>query len=189
MPSFFLKQDLSSFSLPDGFRGRSAVFVQFWWLVQSTIFGCSPQFAYGFRNWILRLFGAKVGKSVIIRPSVRITYPWKVEIGDYVWIGDNVELYSLGHIFIGNNSVISQRSYLCSADHDFSRPSFPIQAKNISISDQVWVASDVFIAPGVSIGEAAVIGARSSVFSDMPSGMVCMGSPCKPVKARTTKEF
>ena len=177
-------QDLSSFRMPAGFRGRSTVVVQLWWLVQSTLFRGSPQFAYSFRRWLLRLFGAQVGRGVVIRPSVTITYPWKVTMGDYAWVGDNVVLYSLGEIEIGADAVVSQSSYLCAADHDYTDPSFPIRSRKITIGPAAWVAADVFVAPGVTIGRAAVIGARSSVFADMPAGMVCFGYPCKPVKQR-----
>jgi len=178
-------QDLSLFRLPSNFRGRSAVIVQMWWLMQSTLFACSPQFMFGWRRWLLRLFGAKIGRGVLLRPSVKITYPWKVSIGDYVWIGDDVVLYSLGEIEIGDNAVISQRSYLCAAGHDYKQPDFPIFDKKITIGSQAWLATDVFIAPGISIGRGAVVGARSSVFADMPEGMICYGSPAKAVKPRT----
>lgn len=177
-------QNLSTFRLPSGFRGRSAVQVQLWWLVQSTLFRGSPQFAYRFRAALLRLFGAKVGVRTVIRPSVRITYPWKVSIGDHAWIGDNAELYSLGEIHIGAHAVVSQQSYLCAGDHDYTQPDFPIRGRAIHIGAQAWVAADVYVAPGVTLGEGAVIGARSSVFADMPAGWVCVGSPCKPIKPR-----
>jgi len=180
-------QKLSFFKMPVDFRGRSIWQVQIWWFVQGSFFRGSPQFMYGFRAFLLRLFGAKIGSDTIIRPNVTITYPWKVTIGDNAWIGDDVVLYSLGEIKIGNNAVISQKSYLCAGDHDYQVENFPIRAKSIEVEDEAWVASDVFIAPGVTIGKGAVIGARSSVFSDMPEGMVCMGSPCKPVKPRVMK--
>lgn len=177
-------QDLSRFHLPAGFRGRSAITVQLWWLVQSTLFRMSPQLAYGFRRWLLRCFGASVGAGAIIRPSVEITYPWKVRIGANAWVGDHVVLYSLGEIEIGDHAVVSQGSYLCTGDHDYAQFEFPIRARKITVEPEAWVAADVFIAPGITIGRGAVIGARSSVFSDMPSGMVCIGYPCKPVKPR-----
>lgn len=177
-------QDLSKFRMPCNFRGRSAIYVQFWWLVQTLFFKPSPQFAYGFRRWLLRCFGARIGINVIIRPSVTVTYPWKVKIGDYAWIGDNVVLYSLGNIEIGSHTVVSQCSYLCAGDHDYTQQNFNIRSNNIIISDQVWVAADVFIAPGISIGTGAVIGARSSVFHDMPAEMVCVGYPARPIKKR-----
>ena len=100
----------------------------------------SPQFLYGFRNFLLRLFGAKIGKNVIIRPTVRITYPWKVSIGDYSWIGDDVVLYSLGEIEIGKNVVISQKSYICTASHDYLQSDFPIFAKKNTIKDECLVS-------------------------------------------------
>lgn len=180
-------QKLNFFELPRGFRGKSAGFVQLWWVCQALFFRISPQFAYRYRAALLRLFGAKVGVDTVIRPSVKITYPWKVSIGDNAWVGDDVVLYSLGEIRIGKNAVVSQKSYLCAGDHDYQVESFPIRARPIEVQDEAWVASDVFIAPGVTIGKGAVIGARSSVFSDMPEGMVCMGSPCKPVKPRVMK--
>lgn len=179
-------QDLAQFRLPKGFRGRSALVVQLWWLVQSTLFHWSPQFAYGFRRWLLRRFGAQVGNDAIIRPSVTITYPWKVSIGNHAWIGDDVVLYSLGEIEIGANAVVSQKSYLCASDHDYTQVDFPIRARKVTIGAEVWVAAGVFIAPGVTIGNGAVIGARSSVFADMPARMVCFGYPCRPIKARST---
>lgn len=177
-------QKLDRFSLPSGFRGRSGWFVQLWWIVQSTLFRGSPQILYGWRRFLLELFGAKIGEGVLIRPSARVTYPWKVKIGDHVWIGDHAELYSLGDIEIGSDVVISQRSYLCAATHDHSKPSFDMVEKKITIEDQAWLAADVFVAPGVTIGRGSVIGARSSVFSDMPEGMICFGSPAKPIKPR-----
>ena len=177
-------QNLSKFKLPVGFRGRPGWYVQLWWLVQASLFRCSPQFAYPFRAWLLRCFGARVGKKTVIRPSVRITYPWKVSIGDYVWIGDDAVLYSLGFIEIGSHSVVSQSSYLCAADHDHTKVDFPIRDRKIKIGSECWLAADAFVAPGVTIGNGAVIGARSSVFSDMPEKMVCVGYPCRPIKER-----
>lgn len=177
-------QKLDQFQLPVGFRGRSAFVVQLWWLVQSTLFAMSPQFMFGWRVFLLKLFGAQIGCDALIRPSVRITYPWKVKLGDRVWIGDNAELYSLGEIEIGDDVVISQKSYICAATHDYKSPSFDITDKKVTIENQVWLATDVFIAPGVTIARGALIGARSSVFTDMPAGMICVGSPAKPLKSR-----
>jgi len=180
-------QDLSIFKLPKNFRGRPAWLVQLWWLVQSSLFGLSPQFMYGWRCWLLRLFGAKVGKGVLIRPTAKITYPWKVSIGDWAWIGDDVVLYSLGDIEIGANTVISQKSYICTGGHDFTQPSFDIYAKKIHIGSEVWIATDVFVAPGVAIGDGAVVGTRSTVLHDLPARMISFGNPAKPIRPRTSK--
>lgn len=180
----YVIQNLNSFKLPPNFRGRSALVVQLWWSVQATLFRGSPQFMYGFRRWLLRCFGAKVGRGVLIRPSVKVTYPWNITINDYAWIGDDVTLYSLAHIHVGYHSVVSQKCYLCAGSHDYRAISFDIFAKPITIEDEVWVATDVYIAPGVRVGRGAVVGARSSVFSDLPAEMISLGSPAKPYKSR-----
>ncbi|HEY3320744.1 MAG TPA: putative colanic acid biosynthesis acetyltransferase [Planctomycetota bacterium] len=177
-------QDLPRFRVPEAFRGRPGWYVQLWWIVQDTLFRWSPQFLFGWRRFLLRCFGAEVGKDVLIRPTARITFPWKVRIGDNSWVGDDAVLYSLGEINIGANTVISQRSYLCTGSHDFSVPSFDIFAKKISIEDEVWIATDVFVGPGVTIGRGTVVGARSSVLKSLPQMMVCVGSPAKPLKPR-----
>jgi putative colanic acid biosynthesis acetyltransferase WcaF len=180
-------QRLDEFTLPPGFRGRSAVVVQLWWLVQALLFAPSPQIMFAWRRFLLRLFGAKIGRDVKIRPSATVTYPWKLTIGDHSWIGDDSTLYSLGTIDIGAHAVISHKVYLCAGSHDYSKRGFDILSPHITVGDQVWIANDVFVAPGVTIGAGAVIGARSSVFSDMPSGMVCKGSPAVSYKERTIK--
>lgn len=185
-PGFY--QDLSRFRLPDGFRGRSGLIVQLWWLVQAFLLRPSPQAFYGWRRFLLRLFGARIGRRVLIRPTATVTYPWKLRVGDYSWIGDEVTLYTLGEIEIGAHVVISQRSYLCTGGHDYSRPTFDIYAKPIVIGDQAWLAADVFVAPGVTIGAGSVVGARSTVLKDLPAGMLCYGNPARPIRARLPTE-
>ena len=177
-------QRLDTFRLPGNFRGRPGVTVQLWWLVQATLFAWSPQFLYGWRRFLLRLFGAKIGREVLIRPSVKVTYPWKVSIGDYAWVGDEAVLYSLGEIRIGAHTVISQKSYLCAAGHDYTSPSFDIFSKPIEIGDEVWLAADVFVAPGVCVGDGSVVGARSTVLQDLPPGKICYGNPARVIKDR-----
>lgn len=177
-------QDLSKFSVPTEFRGKNPIIVQLWWLVDALFFKTSPQVMYGFRRFLLRLFGARIGKGVIIRPSARITYPWKVSIGDYSWIGDHAELYSLGQITIGTHAVISQRSYICTGSHHFETISFDIYAQPIVIEDQAWVATDVFIGPGVTVGKGAVVGARSTVLKNLEGGYIYAGHPLRQIRQR-----
>lgn len=181
-------QRLDRFSLPSGFRGRSSIKCQLWWITQSSLFALSPQFMYGWRAFLLRAFGAKIGKGVIIRPTVRITYPWKLAIGDYSWIGDHVELYTLAEINIAAHVVISQRSYLCTGSHESTSRSFKIYARSIDVHEGAWVATDVFVAPGVTIGQNAIVGARSSLFSDAKANYVYVGYPAKPIKLRVFED-
>jgi putative colanic acid biosynthesis acetyltransferase WcaF len=160
-------QDLSRFSMPADFRGKPGWYVQLWWVVQALLFHPSPQIMYGWRRFLLRAFGAQIGKGVIIRPSAQITYPWKLALGDYAWIGDEVVLYTLGNITIGKNAVVSQRSYICTGSHDFKKEAFDIFSKPIIIDDECWLATDVFVGPGVKISKGIVIGARSSVYKNI----------------------
>ena len=146
-------QDLKTFKIPKGFRGKTKIYIQIWRIIQGSFFRLSPQFMYGWRRLLLRLFGAKIGKNVLIRPTVKILYPWKLTIGEWSWIGDDVTLYNMANINIGENCVISQKSYVCTSSHDHTKSSFDIFAKSIDIKDKVWIASDVFIAPGVTIGQ------------------------------------
>ncbi len=177
-------QDLKTFRLPADFRGQPGWYVQLWWIVEALLFRPSPQFMYGWRRWLLRRFGARVGRGAIIRPTVRTQFPWKVTIGDFAWIGDDVVLYSLGVIEIGDNVVISQKSYLCTGSHDPAALDFTIFSEPIYIEAECWIATDVYVAPGVRIGTGTLVGARSSVFKDLPAGKVCMGSPAKVIKDR-----
>lgn len=177
-------QNLNLYKTPKNFRGKSKLTVQLWRIVYALFFKSSPQVLYGWRRFLLKKFGAKIGKKVIIRPTAQITYPWKVAIGDYSWIGDEVVLYSLGDIEIGSNTVISQRSYLCTGSHDYSKIDFPIYAKKITIEDGCWLATDVFVAPGKTIKKGTVVGARSSVFNDLEGFSIYVGSPAKFIRKR-----
>lgn len=181
-------QDLSRYKFPENFRGRNVFEVQLWWFVQAIFFNLSPQFMYGWRRFLLRLFGAKIGKKVLLRPSVTVTYPWKVEIGDRSWIGDGVVLYSLGKIEIGSDTVISQKCYLSSGSHKHNKMDFLIYQEKITIANQCWLATDVFVANGVTIGKGTVVGARSSVFSNLPPAKVCFGTPAKVVRDRMMED-
>ncbi|MBD2580603.1 hormogonium polysaccharide biosynthesis acetyltransferase HpsU [Oscillatoria sp. FACHB-1406] len=168
-------------------RGRSGAFILLWWLVQAVVFPLTLHNTHGIRCALLRRFGAKIGTGVVIRPTARFTYPWKVEIGDYSWIGDDVVLYSLDRIAIGSHCVISQECYLCTGSHDFESRSFPLKTAPIAVGNGAWVASDCFIAPGVTIGANSVIGARSTVLKDIPPEQVAWGNPCRPHRDRQMK--
>jgi putative colanic acid biosynthesis acetyltransferase WcaF len=181
-----LVQDLSKFRQPADFRGRPAWFVQLWWLVQATLFRASPQFLYGWRNFLLRLFGASIGQGVIIRPTARIVYPWKLSVGDNSWVGDFAELYCLGPIMIGQNAVVSQYAYLCTGSHDFRKIGFDIFAKEIRVEDEAWVATGAFVHPGVTIASGSIVSARAVVRADTAPFGIYAGDPARKIGDRPT---
>jgi len=160
------------------------LFIRVIWSFAGFFFKNSPRVAFGFRNLILRLFGAKIGKNVNVYSSATITFPWNLTIGDWSAIGENAKIYSVGKIVLGKKVTISQNAHLCAASHDFTDSSLPIVTKSIIISDQSWIAADAFIGPGVTIGEGAVVGARSAVFKNVEPWTVVGGNPAKFIKKR-----
>lgn len=158
-----------------------------WDVVATFLFYYSPRPLHTWRSFLLRCFGAKIGKGVHVYPKVAIWAPWNLEIGDKSGIANGVTLYSQGKIRIGKRVVISQGSYLCTGSHDYTDKGFPLYTKDINIRDDVWIAAGTFIHPGVTVEEGAVVGAKSVVTKDVPAWMVCSGHPCKPLKKRELK--
>ncbi|MEI8285418.1 MAG: WcaF family extracellular polysaccharide biosynthesis acetyltransferase [bacterium] len=155
-----------------------------WNLVQATVFGWSPRPLHSWRSFLLRLFGAKIGRRVHIYPGVTIWAPWHLEIGDEAGCANGVVLYSQGKITIGKRAVISQGVHLCTGTHDYESSGFPLVTAPINVGDYAWIAAEAFIHPGVRIGVGTVIGARSVVTKDMPDWKVCAGHPCRIIKER-----
>lgn len=176
--------DLKNFRLPKGFRGRGDVYVQFWWICERILFRPSPQFMYSYRAWLLRRFGATIGKGAVIRPTATITYPWKIVLGENVWIGDDVNLYSLGEIVVGSNSVVSQGCYICAADHDYQDINFSIRQRPIRIGSGVWLSARTFVCPGVTIADGVVVGAASVVTKNLDQPGVYAGNPSRKIGDR-----
>ncbi len=155
-----------------------------WNLIYLLLFRYSPRPLHSWRAFLLKLFGAKLGKKVHIYPAARIWAPWNIELGDLVGIADGVILYSQGKITVGARTSISQGSHICTGSHDYTKYGHPLITSPITIGSNVWVAAEVFIHPGVDIGEGTVVGARSVVNKSLPAWMICAGNPCKPIKER-----
>jgi putative colanic acid biosynthesis acetyltransferase WcaF len=139
---------------------------------------------YGWRRWVLRRFGAKIGRRAIIRPTVRVELPWNLEVGDDCMIGDFAILYSLGKITIGRGTVISQYAHLCAGTHDHNQRVFTLLRCPIQIGQEAWVAADAFVGPGVSIGDRAVVGARATVVKNVDADQIVAGNPARVVGRR-----
>lgn len=154
-----------------------------WGLIRP-LFLFSPRPLFAWRVFLLRLFGAVVGRNVHIYNSATIYFPWNLEIGDYSAIGENACIYNLGPIKIGNKTTISQRAHLCAGTHDYIDPTFPLLKPPIIIADQVWICADAFIGPGVVISEGSVVGARAVVMNDVDPWQVVGGNPARFIKKR-----
>lgn len=139
------------------------------------------------RSWklfLLRMFGAKVHKTAYVYSSAKIYYPANLIMEEYSCLASNVDCYNVAPINIGANTTVSQGAYLCTASHDITNPLNPLITAPIIIKDQAWVATDAFIGMGVTIGQGAVVGARSAVFKDVEPWTVVGGNPAKFIKKR-----
>jgi putative colanic acid biosynthesis acetyltransferase WcaF len=159
-----------------------------WQIVYFLLFRLSPKPLHAWRRAILRLFGARLGHGSVVHSSVKIWAPWNLEMGEHSCLAPFVDCYNVAKVTLGDYCTVSQYSYLCAATHDYTRLSMPLVPKPIRLGRRVWIAADVFVGPGVTVGDGAVVGARSSVFRDVPSWTVVAGSPAKPLKPRVVTE-
>ncbi|KJZ20666.1 acetyltransferase [Loktanella sp. S4079] len=147
------------------------------WALCWPLFRLSPRPMWGWRVWILRAFGAQVGRGVHVYPSARITMPWHLRLADEVAIGDRAILYALDVITIGARATVSQYAHLCTGSHDLGDPARALKTAPIMIGADAWVCADAFVGPGVQIGKSAVLGARAVAFKALPDRCVGIGNP------------
>ena len=158
------------------------------WTIISPFFQYSPRPFFAWRRFLLRLFGAKIGKKAHIDPSARIYLPWNLILGDEASIGEKALIYNLGKITIGDRATISQRAHLCAGTHNYSDPSMPLLRLPIKIGAQAWICADVFVGPNIKIGESAIVGAASVVVKDVPPWKIFAGNPARFIKKRILVE-
>nr|WP_041311431.1 acetyltransferase [Mycobacterium sp. JS623] len=150
-------------------KGRPAV-IQVLWMMAShwlTMHWWCPN---SLRIIVLRFFGAKIGKGVLIRYNVKIHWPWKLQIGDHSWLGEECWILNLENVTIGSNTCISQQALICTGSHDRQSASFEFDNAPIEIGDSVWIATRATVLRGVSVADGATIGACALVTKDVPAG-------------------
>jgi len=157
-----------------------------WIAVERTAFRWSPRPCHRWRAWLLRLFGAHIHdpSAVVVFPTVCVHFPWKLVLAPRAMLGPYVRIYNLAEVRLGRGANISQFCHLCAGTHNYRRWDMPLVAKPIAIGDNTWLGAEVFVGPGVTVGELCVVGARSVVVRDLPPRKVCAGNPCRPVKDR-----
>lgn len=152
-----------------------------WEMLGSLLFMLSPRQIWGWRNSLLRVFGAKIGKEVRIHPTVRIDVPWNIEIGNYTAVGDRVVLYALGKIRIGDKVTISQYAHLCAGSHDHRSPTMQLTKPPITIGSGAWICAGAYIGPDVTVGDGAIVGAYAVVAKNVAVCSVVVGNPAREV--------
>ena len=156
------------------------------WTVALPLFRFSPRACFGWRRFLLRCFGAKVGHNVHVYPSTTIYFPWNLEVGDETAVGEQVFVYNLGRVTLGARVTISHRAHLCAGTHDHTKPDFPLLRPPIVIGSDAWICADAFVGPGVTVGEGAIVGARAVAVKDVKPRSIVVGNPARE---STTREF
>jgi len=152
------------------------------WVIVRCVFFQNPcPWGSAFRSALLRSFGAKIGKGVGIGSNVNISFPWRLVVGDHVWMGDDVGILSLAQVTIESNVCVARRSFLCTGSHDVRREDFKLEVAPILIRTGSWIAIGSLILPGVTIGEGAVVSAGSVVLKDVPANCLVRGNPATVV--------
>ena len=157
----------------------------FWNFAWFVLCRWTPKPMHGWRAYILRLFGAKIGKSNFIYPDCKIWAPWFLETQDVVTIGPGVEIYNPGGVYLDHHSILSQGAYICGATHDYNTIDFTYIKKRIRIEAYVWICAKAVILPGVHCKEGSVLGAASVTSGSLEPWTVYAGNPAKVVKQRT----
>ena len=154
------------------------------WTLAQPLFRFSPRPCFGWRRFLLRCFGAKVGHSVHVYPTATIYFPWNFEAGDETAIGERALIYNLGRVTVGDRTTISHRVHLCAGTHDYTKAEFPLVRANIDIGSEAWLCADAFVGPGVKVGEGAIVGARAVAIKDVETWTIVAGNPARLIKRR-----
>jgi putative colanic acid biosynthesis acetyltransferase WcaF len=176
--------DLSKFSTGNFDRGAGPLKECLWILASSILFRLCPFKLSGLKCAVLRAFGAKVGRGVVIKPRVTITFPWKLTLGNHIWLGEECWLLNLEHITIADNVCISQRAFLFTGNHNYKSPTLDLIVRPIRVEQGAWIGAGGFVGPGVTVGNHAVLAAGSIATKDLEPSGVYQGNPAALIKQR-----
>lgn len=170
----------------DGYHpGRSIGMQILWFVVGLPLLRCAWLPLSGFRCWLLRQFGARIGTGVVCRPGMRVKYPWRLVVGDHSWIGEDCWIDNLADVTIGSNCCLSQASYLCTGNHDWSDVAFSLIVREIRIEDGCWIGARATLLPGVTLHTGAIAAAGSVIARSIPPQEIHAGNPARFVRQRT----
>ena len=175
--------DLSKFHV-GSYTGGPRWKILLWYVVNYFIFYSVIPFPYAFKTWLLRLFGASVGKGLVIKTNVRIKNPWRLRIGDHCWIGESVWIDNLEDVEIGNHVCISQRALLLTGNHDYTRSNFPYRLGNIRIEDGVWIGAQSVVCAGVVCRSHSILTVNSVTSREMEADGIYSGNPAVFIRKR-----
>lgn len=170
---------------PSGFDRGAGIFKEsLWLLVSLLLFRLCPFSLSAVKRVILRGFGARIGRGVVIKPQVKITFPWKLEVGDHVWLGEECWVLNLDRVVVGSHVCISQRAFLCTGSHDYKSATFDLIVKPIVVENGAWIGAGCWVGPGVTVGAHAVLAAGSVATRNLDPSGVYRGNPAEFVRSR-----
>ncbi len=172
-----MKRDLSTYSSADFDRGAPRWKESLWWLVRAFFFLPHLPFPSSLKVTLLQMFGAEVGEGVVIRPGCSISFPWRLKVGDHVWLGEDVLILSLAQVTIGSHSCLSQRAFICTGSHDQRKSTFDLITAPVTLGESVWIGAQVFVSPGVTLGEGSTVAAGAVVTKDQAAHILVAGNP------------
>lgn len=179
-----MKTDLSSYDNSWFSIGRGYLKSLLWYFTNIFFFINPLNPVSAIKVSLLRLFGAKIGKGVVIKPSVNIKYPWNLSVGDYTWIGENVWIDNLVQVNIGSNVCISQGAMLLCGNHNYKKTTFDLMVGKITLEDGSWVGAQATVCPGVTMHSHAVLGVASVANHDLEAYSIYQGNPAQKVRDR-----
>jgi putative colanic acid biosynthesis acetyltransferase WcaF len=168
--------------------GRNILIRSLWYFTNALFINSYLIPVSAIKRSILRLFGAKIGKSVVIKPKVNIKYPWRLKVGDYSWIGENVWIDNLDNVYIGENACISQGALLLCGNHDYKSENFDLITGPIHIGNKAWVGAKSIVAPGVKLGVGSILTAGSIASKDLDAGWIYRGNPAVKIRKRMVEK-
>ena len=155
-----------------------------WYGVSLTVLETGLPWPMGIKRFWLRVFGAKLGKGVVLKPRIRVKYPWNLTIGDHSWIGEEVWIDNLDHVHIGHHCCVSQGAYLLCGNHDYTRPTFDLITRSVILEDGSWAGARSILGPGAVLGEEAVLTAGSVGLGALEPRKIHQGNPAQPIRDR-----
>jgi putative colanic acid biosynthesis acetyltransferase WcaF len=167
--------------------GRSWLVRVLWFFLGGPLVRCSLMPSSALRCRLLKLFGARIGRRVVLKPGIRVKYPWRLSVGDDSWVGEDCWLDNLEQISIGSNVCVSQGAYLCTGNHDWADASFGLIVQPITLRDGAWVGAKCLVGPGVELGECAVAAAGSVVTKTIPEYEIHAGNPARFARRRSLR--
>ncbi|RZJ58541.1 MAG: colanic acid biosynthesis acetyltransferase WcaF [Hymenobacter sp.] len=178
-----MQTDLSTFTTGP-YRAGPRLKVAAWYVVNYTIFASAWPWPYALKRALLRLFGARVGNGLVIKPKVRIKNPWRLTIGANCWLGESVWIDNLEHVALGSNVSLSQGAMLLTGNHDYTVSSFPYRLGSITLEDGVWIGAQAVVCPGVVCESHAILTVGSVATKQLAAWQIYAGNPAVFVRAR-----